>query len=170
MRRPKRSLAMARTGPCVGPESAPGVLLEVHRPLSAPSLLYANSPPVTDPIPTERKRVWTTPANVALCPEADIADPGSRGFVLQIRDAFFHGFVVRKGGEVAGWVDRCPHMGFPVAVVPDRYLTPDGRVILCGWHGAVFDPIDGKCVGGPCAGARLTPWPVAVVDGIIRTA
>ena len=125
---------------------------------------------MTDPIPTERKRVWTTPANVALCPEADIADPGSRGFVLQIRDAFFHGFVVRKGGEVAGWVDRCPHMGFPVAVVPDRYLTPDGRVILCGWHGAVFDPIGGKCVGGPCAGARLTPWPVAVVDGIIRTA
>ena len=33
---------------------------------------------------TERKRVWKTPAGVALCAEGDIADPGSRGFVLQI--------------------------------------------------------------------------------------
>lgn len=121
-------------------------------------------------IPSERKRVWTTPANVALCAEDDIADPGSRGFVLRIGEAWFHGFVVRKGGEIAGWVDRCPHAGFPIAIEADRYLTPDGRLILCGWHGAVFDPIGGKCVGGPCAGGRLTPWPVAAVDGIIRTA
>jgi hypothetical protein len=53
--------------------------------------------------PGERKRVWTTPANVALGLIDDIADPGSRGYVLQIGEAFFHGFVVRKGGEVAGW-------------------------------------------------------------------
>ena len=120
--------------------------------------------------PTERKRVWTTPANVALCAEGDIADPGSRSFVLQIGEAFFHGFVVRKGGEVAGWVDRCPHAGFPIAIEMDRYLTPDGSLVLCGWHGAVFEPISGKCVGGPCAGGKLTPWPVRVSGGTVRTA
>jgi nitrite reductase/ring-hydroxylating ferredoxin subunit len=121
-------------------------------------------------IPAERRRVWTTPANVALCAEDDIPDPGSRGFVLKIGDGWFHGFVVRKGGEIAGWVDRCPHAGFPIAVEADRYLTPDGSLILCGWHGAVFDPIGGKCVGGPCAGGKLSPWPVQAVNGIIRTA
>jgi len=104
-----------------------------------------------------------------VCPN-DIADPGSRGFVLQIGEAFFHGFVVRRGGEIAGWVDRCPHQGFPIAIEIDRYLTPDGSLILCGWHGAVFEPIGGKCVGGPCAGARLTPWPVVVSGAVIRTA
>jgi len=122
------------------------------------------------PPASERKRVWTTPAGVALCAEADIPDPGSRGFVLQIGEAFFHGFVVRKGGEVAGYVDRCPHQGFPLAVELDRYLVPDGSLILCSWHGAVFEPLSGACVGGPCAGARLTPWPVAAAGGIIRTA
>jgi hypothetical protein len=30
--------------------------------------------------------------------------------------------------------------------------------------------LSGACVGGPCAGARLTPWPVAASGGIIRTA
>lgn len=122
------------------------------------------------PAPPERRRVWTTPADVALCAEGDIADPGSRGFVLQIGEAFFHGFVVRKNGQLAGYVDRCPHQGFPLAIELDRYLVPDGSLILCGWHGAVFKPLTGECVGGPCAGARLTPWPVTVRDGVIRTA
>ena len=122
------------------------------------------------PPASERKRVWTTPPGVALCDEAEVADPGSRGFVLQIGEAFFHGFIVRKGGQVAGYVDRCPHQGFPLAIELDRYLVADGSLILCGWHGAVFEPLTGACVGGPCAGARLTPWPVAVSNGSIQTA
>jgi len=122
------------------------------------------------PADAGRPRVWTTPANVTLCAEADIADPGSRGFVLQIGEAFFHGFVVRKSGQVVGYVDRCPHQGFPLAIELDDYLVPDGSLILCGWHGAVFQPLSGACVGGPCAGSRLTPWPVTVRDGVIRTA
>jgi nitrite reductase/ring-hydroxylating ferredoxin subunit len=76
---------------------------------------------------------------------------------------------VRKDGQVAGFVDRCPHQGFPIAMELDRYLIPDGSLILCGWHGAVFEPLSGECVGGPCAGARLTPWPVAASGGMIRT-
>jgi nitrite reductase/ring-hydroxylating ferredoxin subunit len=121
-------------------------------------------------LPPERKRVWTTPPGVALCPLDEIAEPGARGFVLQIGEAFFHGFVVRKDGGLAGWVDRCPHAGFPIAVELDRYLTPDGALILCGWHGAVFEPLSGHCVGGPGAGGRLSPWPVRAEAGVIRTA
>jgi len=125
---------------------------------------------MAEAIPADRKRVWKTPPGVALCAETDIADPGSRGFVLQIGDAYFHGFVVRKQGRVAGYIDRCPHQGFPLAVELDRYLTPDGDLILCSWHGAVFTPLTGACVGGPCAGAKLTPWPVEADNGVIRTA
>ena len=60
--------------------------------------------------------------------------------------------------------------GFPLAMELDQYLTPDGALILCGWHGAVFEPLTGECTGGPCAGGRLTPWPVEARGGIIRTA
>jgi len=118
----------------------------------------------------ERKRVWKTPPNVALCAETDIADPGSRSFVLQIGEAFFHGFVVRRGEAVFGYVDRCPHAGLPLAQALDQYLTPDGALIACSWHGAVFTVEEGACVSGPCAGARLAPWPVQAREGGIYTA
>jgi nitrite reductase/ring-hydroxylating ferredoxin subunit len=118
----------------------------------------------------DRKRVWTTPAGVPLCRLDDLPDPGARNFVLQIGDAFFHGFVVRRGEAATGFVDRCPHAGLPLAQELDRYLTRDGALILCSWHGALFRPDDGFCVGGPCAGRSLEPWPVSVVDGTVRTA
>jgi nitrite reductase/ring-hydroxylating ferredoxin subunit len=54
--------------------------------------------------------------------------------------------------------------------VLDDYLTPRGDLIACSWHSALFEIDSGACVGGPCGGTRLTPWPVAVVDGMIVTA
>jgi nitrite reductase/ring-hydroxylating ferredoxin subunit len=51
----------------------------------------------------------------------------------------------------------------------DRYLTPDGRLILCSWHGALYQVESGRCVGGPCAGQALRPWPVTAQDGQIVT-
>jgi len=117
-----------------------------------------------------RERVWQTPAGVRLCAVEAIPDPGARNFVLQIGEAFFHGFVVRTEGEVRGYVDRCPHAGLPLARALDDYLTPNKDLIACAWHGALFRPNDGVCVGGPCAGAHLTPWPVQVEDGWLKTA
>ena len=115
-------------------------------------------------------RLFSTPAGVKLGPLELIADGAARNFVLQIGEAYFHGFVVRKDGAVAGYVDRCPHAGNPLAIELDRYLTPDGSLILCAWHGAAFEPLTGLCVAGPCAGGRLTPWSVKTEGGVIRTA
>lgn len=85
-----------------------------------------------------------------------------------MRAGRFHGFVVRRGETVHGYVDRCPHMGLPLAQVLDDYVHEDA--ILCSWHGAVFAIDDGRCTGGPCAGGRLTPWPVMVQGSEIVTA
>ncbi len=104
------------------------------------------------------------PAGAFLCALDDIADPGSRGFLYRSGEALFLGFVVRRAGGVRGYVDSCPHAGMPLALAPNRYLTREGDLILCSSHGALFRPDDGLCVGGPCAGKRLAPWPV-VVDG-----
>lgn len=107
---------------------------------------------------------------MALCALDSLENPGARNLVLQIGDAYFHGFLVRTGDEVRGYVDRCPHAGLPLAQKLDGYLTPDKQHIVCSWHGAMFRPEDGLCVGGPCSGGRLTPWPVKVERGIVRTA
>ncbi len=78
--------------------------------------------------------------------------------------------MVRLGAEARGYVDRCPHAGLPLAEQLDDYLSADGAVIVCSWHGALFDPDDGRCVGGPCVGAQLTPWLVEVREGTLFTA
>ncbi len=106
---------------------------------------------------------------VALCPLADLADPGSRGFRFRVERDLFAGFVIRRGEGVIGYVDSCPHAGWPLAGAPDRYLTRDEQRILCAGHGALFT-LDGACVAGPCVGEHLTPWPVAIVDGVVVTA
>jgi nitrite reductase/ring-hydroxylating ferredoxin subunit len=99
-----------------------------------------------------------------------IADGAAHGVVLQMHVGRFHGFVVRRGNAVHGYVDRCPHALVSLARKLDDYLTPDGSLIACSWHGALFTIERGLCVGGPCAGQRLAPWPVAVRDGTIVTA
>ncbi len=97
-----------------------------------------------------------------LCALADIPDPGAKGFEPPDGARGRAGFVVRRGREVVGYVDACPHTGQPLPITPDRYLTREGDLILCTGHGALFRISDGLCVAGPCAGRRLTLWPVAV--------
>jgi nitrite reductase/ring-hydroxylating ferredoxin subunit len=111
-----------------------------------------------------------TPPGVNLGPLELIPDGKARNFVLEMKAGRFHGFVVRTGDTVHGYVDRCAHMALPLAQQLDQYLTPDGTMIQCSWHGALYRIDDGVCVGGPCTGARLQPWPVTVTDGTITTA
>jgi nitrite reductase/ring-hydroxylating ferredoxin subunit len=119
---------------------------------------------------TDLPRLSATPAGVTLGPLDLIPDGRARSFVLEMRAGRFHGFVVRRGAAVHGYVDRCPHAGLPLARALDDYLTPSGDLIACGWHSALFDIETGACKGGPCTGGALTPWPVEVRDGSIVTA
>ena len=115
-------------------------------------------------------RLTATPPGVKLLPLDAVKDGAARNLVLEMRAGRFHGFVIRTGDAIVGYVDQCPHMGLPLAQELDRYLTPDGSLIACSWHGALFDIGSGTCVGGPCVGGALKPWPVTVLDGIITTA
>ena len=105
-----------------------------------------------------------------LCRFDELADPGAKSFRFREGDALFAGFIVRKGEAVRGYVDVCPHAGWPLAAFEDRYLTRDGGFILCGGHGALFRPDTGACVAGPCMGDALTKWPVEVRNGEVVVA
>lgn len=97
------------------------------------------------------------PGAVTLCRLADIEDGEGRSFVLgeglERRDIV----VVRDGARVYGYVNSCPHLGSPLEMQPDRFMTADGSYILCHLHGALFEIETGRCIAGPCAGQRLTP-------------
>ena len=92
---------------------------------------------------------------------------GARGFTLGSGDWPLRGFVVRVGEVVRGYLNRCPHAGHPLDLLPQRFLTADGTLILCSSHGALFERVSGFCVAGPCAGRALTPIALQVRCGFV---
>ncbi len=100
-----------------------------------------------------------------LCRLDEIPDGTARGFEVPGPDGPVDLIVLRRGDEVAGFVNSCPHQGTPLNITEDRFFTRDGRFLLCRTHGARFRPQDGACISGPCAGERLAPYPVRVAGG-----
>jgi nitrite reductase/ring-hydroxylating ferredoxin subunit len=105
-----------------------------------------------------------------VCRLSELETQGARAFVIGGGDWPLRGFVVRAGERVFGYVNRCPHAGHALNLLPDRFLTPDGALILCSAHGAVFEKASGMCLAGPCAGKSLTGVPLEVRCGFVMLA
>lgn len=104
-----------------------------------------------------------------LCALSDLVEGEGKTFRYRVQFDLFTGAVFRFGDRVVGYVDSCPHAGWPLGARDDHYLTADKRHILCAGHWALFT-FDGACVAGPCAGETLITWPVAVIDGEVLAA
>ncbi len=71
-------------------------------------------------------------------------------------------FVLRVDGVPRAYLNRCLHVPVEMDWTPGEILDSERRYILCSIHGAVYEPRDGRCVGGPCGRGRLTA--VTVVE------
>lgn len=76
-------------------------------------------------------------------------------------------FLVRKDDQLHLYRNICPHLGTPLNWEEDRFLDPDGALIQCSTHGALFRIEDGLCLAGPCIGKHLLSVPFTVVDGMV---
>jgi len=101
----------------------------------------------------------------ALCRVEELEATGAKGIEPPTAGLAESMFVVQAGDGIRGYVNACPHAALPLEWQPDRFLTSDRALILCGTHGAFFRPEDGYCVKGPCHGRSLEPVTVAIVDG-----
>jgi nitrite reductase/ring-hydroxylating ferredoxin subunit len=110
------------------------------------------------------------PAGTVLARFADLPDGATRGFDLTDDEWPLRGFLVRVGDAVHAYVNRCPHAGRQLNFLPDRFLTPDGEMIRCVAHGALFERATGLCIAGPCVDEALRRIAVTVVDGEVRLA
>lgn len=92
-----------------------------------------------------------------LCSIVDIGDPGAREFQIDADGTRAGIFVVRWGGAIYAYYNRCPHTGVTLNWLPDQFFDYDTQYLQCAMHGARFRPEDGLCVWGPCLGQALQP-------------
>lgn len=104
---------------------------------------------------------------VPLCKLDDIPDGGAKGVVIGNGPDALDIILLRRGGDVFAYVNRCPHNGTPLETFPDKFLDQTGEILICSTHGARFRVKDGFCVKGPCEGSSLESCPVQVTDGVV---
>lgn len=93
-----------------------------------------------------------------LCRYNELSEGRSKGFSLgDTPEGIDNVFAVMKGGEVYAYKNSCPHQGINLDWQPDQFLDPDGALIQCASHGALFEIETGQCIAGPCAGEALVP-------------
>ena len=73
-------------------------------------------------------------------------------------------FVMRFEGRVVAYLNQCAHVPTEMDWQEGKFLDRDRELIICSIHGATYDPLNGRCVGGPCMGGRLTPLRVEERD------
>lgn len=73
------------------------------------------------------------------------------------------GIVIRHRGQLRAYLNRCAHVAMELDWLPGRVFDADGQSLVCATHGALYDPADGRCTGGPCAG-RGGLRPIALVE------
>lgn len=105
-----------------------------------------------------------------LCRIEELSDPGTRGFTLRMPNGLQDIFIVRRGTEVLGYLNHCPHTGSPLDWQPDQFLNLDRTLIQCATHLALFRIEDGFCVAGPCTGQALSPVTVVLAGGWVEVA
>lgn len=105
-----------------------------------------------------------------ICRVDELDGADARGFTLGEGHWPLRGLVLKRGGEVRAWVNWCPHAGHALNLQPNRFMTDDRALLLCHSHGALFDPVTGFCIAGPCSGKSLREVPVVVESGYVLLA
>jgi nitrite reductase/ring-hydroxylating ferredoxin subunit len=67
------------------------------------------------------------------------------------------GFVVRHGGKVYGYLNRCAHVPVELDWFKGEFFESGKLYLMCSTHGAIYVPETGVCAGGPCRGGKLRP-------------
>ena len=96
-------------------------------------------------------------ARAPLCASSALAERGLAYVwdVIQWRQPA-RAFAMRFDGALVAYLNRCSHVPTEMDWQPGEFLDMDKRWILCSIHGAMYEPADGRCVGGPCGRGRLT--------------
>jgi len=100
------------------------------------------------------------PAGTPLCSISEVPDGGGREVAFGEGREAFRVLLLRRGDDVYGYRNLCPHFSLPLHYHPQRFVTVERTLVVCAHHNATFRFEDGGCVDGPCGEVGLAPFPV----------
>ena len=100
-----------------------------------------------------------------LGPLDAIPDGDAKEYIFGRGTTVFSMFVVRRGREVYGYLNICPHYSSALNYRDGQFMSEDKTHIRCTMHYAEFRIEDGYCLRGPCKGQSLTPFPIEIEAG-----
>ena len=105
---------------------------------------------------------------VPLCNSHDLVDGGMAvPFDVAYGGQTCRAFAIRYEGRPHAFLNRCTHVAMEMDWQPNRFFDDTGRWLLCGTHGAAYQPDTGACAGGPCRGS-LVRIELTESQGIVR--
>lgn len=96
---------------------------------------------------------------------ADLTEGTTAKFSYKKEGIRREGFVASVGGVVVAYENLCKHIPVSLDYGDGQFFTGDRKHFICQTHGAMYEPLTGVCVRGPCAGASLNPLPFQILDG-----
>jgi nitrite reductase/ring-hydroxylating ferredoxin subunit len=77
------------------------------------------------------------------------------------------GFAIRFEGQAHAYLNRCSHVPMELDYQPNQFFDSTGQWLMCATHGAMYSPLSGECMGGPCRGG-LVKINLSEKDGVVH--
>ena len=79
--------------------------------------------------------------SIPVCASADLAE-GGKGVRFPVCAGTYDttGFVVRYGGKIYGYLNRCAHVPIELDWAEGEFFESSGLYLMCSTHGAIYDP------------------------------
>lgn len=104
---------------------------------------------------------------IHLINTTDLEEGGCRAFEFERDGQSIKGFLARHQGRWVAYENRCQHLAIPLDMGDERFFSRDGRHFICQTHAALYEPLTGLCVRGPCAGGRLEALKIEASEGAV---
>ena len=107
--------------------------------------------------------------NSRLVCRSDVLTVGGSGVRFNVTDGTktYSAFAVRSVKGVASFVNQCAHLALELDWSLGEFFDADGQNLVCATHGALYNPMTGACVGGPCRGRPLQALRILESDDCI---
>ncbi len=101
-----------------------------------------------------------------ICASAALSDGGAgMRFEIDYRGEHAPAFIVRFGGRVHAYLNRCAHLPMELDWSAGAFFDADAHHLVCSTHGAAYAADTGQCLGGPCDGTPLVRLAAEERDG-----